>query len=220
LDKHFPVESGIRIIAEPGRFFVASAFTLCVNIVAKRVIDAEQLAQDEDGPKFMYYVNDGVYGSFNCLMYDHAIVDVKVPPFYVPSELHRASIWGPTCDGIDCIMKKCWMPEMDIGQWLIFEDMGAYTCAASSTFNGFSRPYMVYVAPAQDYAHVRPSHLANTTMPRTTSESTDEGVSMEDQILKNEIAAAEVCPEEAMTCATQGDCYDVPSLPEVGLMFD
>ena len=48
--------------------------------------------------------------------YDHATVDVKVPPFYVPSELHRASIWGPTCDGIDCILKKAWMPEMDIGQ--------------------------------------------------------------------------------------------------------
>lgn len=72
----------------------------------------------------MYYVNDGVYGSFNCLMYDHATVDVKVPPVYVPSELHRASVWGPTCDGIDCILKKCWLPEMDIGQWLIFEDMG------------------------------------------------------------------------------------------------
>ena len=43
LDKYFPRESGVRIIAEPGRFFVASAFTLCVNIVAKRVIEADQV---------------------------------------------------------------------------------------------------------------------------------------------------------------------------------
>lgn len=27
-----------------------------------------------DEPGFMYYVNDGVYGSFNCLLYDHATV--------------------------------------------------------------------------------------------------------------------------------------------------
>jgi len=79
---------------------------------------------------------------------------------------------------------------------------------------------MVYVAPVTDYAHVRPSHLTHT-MPRTTSSSTDEGVSMEDQMLKNEIAAmVDAGSEDAMTCATQGDCYDVPSLLEIGLMFD
>ena len=31
-----------------------------------------------DEPGFMYYVNDGVYGSFNCLMYDHATVEPKL----------------------------------------------------------------------------------------------------------------------------------------------
>jgi ornithine decarboxylase len=228
LDKHFPPQSGIRIIAEPGRYFAASAFTLCVSIVAKRVIDQEQRLQDEDGVKYMYYVNDGVYGSFNCLLYDHAAVDVKVPPFYIPSELHRASIWGPTCDGIDCISKKSWLPEMNIGQWLIFEDMGAYTCAASSTFNGFSRPYMVYVAPEQDYARVRPPQpqLCDMSMPRTNTASTDEGVSMEDQLLKDETCFNGKAEEQEpnsdiapMTCAVQGDCYEIPSLPEVGLVF-
>lgn len=28
-----------------------------------------------DEPMFMYYVNDGVYGSFNCLLFDHAVLD-------------------------------------------------------------------------------------------------------------------------------------------------
>lgn len=27
---------------------------------------------------FMYYVSDGVYGSFNCLLYDHATVEPEV----------------------------------------------------------------------------------------------------------------------------------------------
>ena len=29
----------------------------------------------DDEPSFMYYINDGVYGSFNCLLYDHAEVE-------------------------------------------------------------------------------------------------------------------------------------------------
>ena len=37
LEKLFPEESGIEIIAEPGRYFVASASTLVVNIIAKSV---------------------------------------------------------------------------------------------------------------------------------------------------------------------------------------
>lgn len=37
LDKFFPAESGVQIIAEPGRYYVESAFTLVVNIIAKRV---------------------------------------------------------------------------------------------------------------------------------------------------------------------------------------
>ena len=38
LDKHFPSDSGVRIIAEPGRYDVVSAFTLTVNIIAKKTM--------------------------------------------------------------------------------------------------------------------------------------------------------------------------------------
>ena len=39
LDKYFPSDSGVRIIAEPGRYYVASAFTLAVNIIAKKSVE-------------------------------------------------------------------------------------------------------------------------------------------------------------------------------------
>ena len=89
LDLHFPAETGVRIIAEPGRFFVASAFTLVVNIFSKKTVARDSVAEDgtvkdhreltaNDEPMHMYYVNDGVYGSFNCLMYDHAEVTPQV----------------------------------------------------------------------------------------------------------------------------------------------
>lgn len=36
LDEHFPEDGRIRIIAEPGRYYVASAYTLATNIIAVR----------------------------------------------------------------------------------------------------------------------------------------------------------------------------------------
>lgn len=38
---------------------------LAVNIISKR------MAEEHPSKSFMYYVNDGVYGSFNCILYDH-----------------------------------------------------------------------------------------------------------------------------------------------------
>ena len=46
LDKYFPSDSGVRIIAEPGRYYVASAFTLAVNIIAKKLVLKEQTGSD------------------------------------------------------------------------------------------------------------------------------------------------------------------------------
>ena len=48
-EEHFPVSSGVRIIGEPGRFYSASAFTLAVNVFAKREVPYNQLQEaDKD----------------------------------------------------------------------------------------------------------------------------------------------------------------------------
>lgn len=59
--------------------------------------------------------------------------------------MYSCSIWGPTCDGLDRIVEQCCLPDMQVGDWLVFENMGAYTVAASSTFNGFQRPDIHYI---------------------------------------------------------------------------
>ncbi|XP_012869245.1 PREDICTED: ornithine decarboxylase [Dipodomys ordii] len=150
LDKYFPSDSGVKIIAEPGRYYVASAFTLAVNIIAKKIVWKEQSGSDDEDElneqTFMYYVNDGVYGSFNCILYDHAHVKPLLQKRPKPDEkYYSASIWGPTCDGLDRIVERCDLPEMHVGDWMLFENMGAYTVAAASTFNGFQRPTIHYV---------------------------------------------------------------------------
>uniref|UniRef100_A0A8C5VLD5 Ornithine decarboxylase n=1 Tax=Microcebus murinus TaxID=30608 RepID=A0A8C5VLD5_MICMU len=150
LDKYFPSDSGVRIIAEPGRYYVASAFTLTVNIVAKKIVLKEQIGSDDEDESneqtFMYYVNDGVYGSFNCILYDHAHVKPLLQKRPKPDEkYYSSSIWGPTCDGLDRIVEHCDLPKMHVGDWMLFENMGAYTVAAAFTFNGFQRPTIYYV---------------------------------------------------------------------------
>ena len=130
----------MEIIAEPGRYFTASAFTLCTNIIAKR----ELSFPNEDT---MYYVNDGLYGSFNCLIFDHAVITPLAYQMKTSAEdkLQKSSIWGPTCDGMDCILKSCYLPPLNIGDWILFENMGAYTISAASNFNGFEKPILKFI---------------------------------------------------------------------------
>lgn len=91
---HFP-SPDITIIAEPGRFYVSSAYTLACRVHSKR-----EVRLNGKFNTMMYYINDGVYGSFNCNLYDHKIVY----PLTLKSgneELFKSSIWGPTCDALD-----------------------------------------------------------------------------------------------------------------------
>lgn len=132
LDKWFPSHD-LQIIGEPGRYMVAESHTLAVNVFAKR----EMLDEETQARRFLYYVNDGVYQSFNCIFFDHAhprpnlLADRDGPR-------HRCTIFGPTCDSMDCIGKDLLLPELEVGEWLYFKGMGAYTVAAASPFNGFS----------------------------------------------------------------------------------
>ncbi|KAI0216791.1 Ornithine decarboxylase [Lamellibrachia satsuma] len=54
---------------------------------------------------------------------------------------YSSSFWGPTCNGFDCIKKQCLLPELNIGDWLVFRNMGAYTTCMASEFNGMPKPH-------------------------------------------------------------------------------
>jgi len=139
IDELFPAD--VEVIAEPGRYFVAESHSLAVNVFAKRSI------VEKDGEKrFLYYVNDGVYQSFNCILFDHY---EPQPLVLVPGErtaTYKCTVFGPTCDSMDCISKDIELPELEVGEWLYFKNMGAYSVAAASPFNGFkSHPTTFYI---------------------------------------------------------------------------
>jgi len=147
LDDLFPAD--VSVIAEPGRYFVAESHTLAVNVFAKRMIPE---TVDEE-KRFLYYVNDGVYQSFNCIFFDHVHPTPLVHDLRSRLDMYKCTIFGPTCDSMDCIAKDIYMPELEVGEWLYFKNMGAYTTAAASPFNGFkSHPNTFYVqSPIQRF---------------------------------------------------------------------
>jgi ornithine decarboxylase len=153
---HFPPGYDAHIIGEPGRFFAASPFLLCTSVIAKTRIAANKISgQEADADKnaYMYYTNDGVYGSFNCILFDH-VTPVGKPldeQSVADKETTWCSVWGPTCDSMDCIYKAYRLPELNVGDWLLFENMGAYTMAAASEFNGFQKPNVHYIAHMKDW---------------------------------------------------------------------
>lgn len=150
LEEHFPTH--VTVIAEPGRYYTANAFTLATNVIARRdvsslpstpaSVSSDGSAMSTSEKSYMLYLNDGVYGNFSNIIFDH---QHPVPQVLYSSRcndidrLIEYSIWGPTCDGIDVISESCFLPgTLNIGDWLFFENMGAYTKCSATRFNGFS----------------------------------------------------------------------------------
>jgi ornithine decarboxylase len=62
-------------------------------------------------------------------------------------------VFGPTCDALDVVSVAEELPvNLDLGDWLVSENIGAYTTASATNFNGMAQPKVVAVGdgPAND----------------------------------------------------------------------
>lgn len=140
--------SKIRFIAEPGRYFVSASTVVATKVYSRKGGNNNFQA---------LYVDDGVYGSFNNVVYDHYTpVPIKLPvskktlssdtlsndsvDIEDDSPLIPTAIFGPTCDGLDqmCSLDNTLFSRCEVGDWIMWENMGAYTHTASFVFNGYS----------------------------------------------------------------------------------
>jgi diaminopimelate decarboxylase len=130
----------IKFIAEPGRYFAQPTHTLVLNVSGKK-----EIYDDETGEKIiMYYLNDGIYGSFGCIYFDQCTPTI-LPFNERDGKLQRSRLMGPTCDSIDLVAEDIMLPELAIGEWVYVEHFGAYTMASSSNFNGFKTNVFKYI---------------------------------------------------------------------------
>jgi ornithine decarboxylase len=130
-DRLFPKH--IEILAEPGRFMVATAATIVAKIIGKAVRDGKRC----------YYVNDGVYHTYSGIIFDHCKYPVKAFKRRGPTQL--AAVYGPTCDALDTISLAEDLPDLALGDLVYSENIGAYSHASSTYFNGFPPAKVVHV---------------------------------------------------------------------------
>ncbi|XP_055532668.1 ornithine decarboxylase-like [Wyeomyia smithii] len=149
LDEFFPDLDGIEVIAEPGRYYVASAVRLLTVVQGMKIIrdptDKTRICH------IMYYLNDGVYGTLFDWVSLRAICDLqRVMPIITAQKQglprFKSTVWGPTCDATDIICENVDFPEHSVGEYVLFENIGAYGMTFATNFNGFPKPGMrVYV---------------------------------------------------------------------------
>jgi ornithine decarboxylase len=119
----FPADT--ELIAEPGRFIVATAAVLISEIIGR--------ARREG--KLFYHINDGVYHSFSGVVYDHWIPNFRA---LRKGKEEVCAVVGPTCDSFDKITTAESLPgNLRIGDLLVTANIGAYSIASSTKFNGF-----------------------------------------------------------------------------------
>jgi len=131
LDRLFPPE--IEILAEPGRFMVATAGTSVAKIIGKAVRDG----------KLCYYIDDGVYHTFSGIIFDHCRYHLQS---FKPGPTQICTVFGPTCDALDVISMAEELPyNLERGDLLYSRNIGAYSGASATWFNGFPPAKVMHV---------------------------------------------------------------------------
>lgn len=123
-----------KIIAEPGRYFAQPSHDLFVKVIAKK--------PSSNG--WRYVIDESLYGYFSCIAFDQQ----KPAWFRIPRSddtmekrvQTEGILFGRTCDSLDVIAKGQ-METLEVGDWLYFPLMGAYTSVTASEFNGFPKPF-------------------------------------------------------------------------------
>ncbi len=127
------IPENIKLIAEPGRNFVATAGTLVTRIIGKT----------EKRGKTWFYLDDSIYQTFSGKIYD--FTDYKIFPLLrdaMPAS--EVVIAGNTCDGHDIISRSTLLPpDLQVDDILYVPNVGAYTTASASNFNGFEPAQIV-----------------------------------------------------------------------------
>ncbi len=130
IDRLFPKE--LQILAEPGRFLVATAAASVARIIGKAVRDG----------KPCYYIDDSVYHTFSGIIFDHCQYHLKA---FKKGNSEICAVFGQTCDALDTISLSEELPELEIEDLVYSENIGAYSSASATWFNGFPPAKIVHL---------------------------------------------------------------------------
>ncbi len=135
--KRLKLSPTVEIFSEPGRALVAHGCSLLTQV---------QLRKDN-----RLYINDGIYGSLS----EMSQVAIRLPARLirlggpVSEKFGEFVLNGPTCDSLDVLPGTFTLPE-DVGEgdWIEIDQVGAYSNALATRFNGFHPETFVQVFDA------------------------------------------------------------------------
>ncbi len=126
------IPKGIDVIAEPGRFMVATAGFVVAEVTGRAEREGKQC----------YYINDGIYGTYSGVFFDKCRYIVKS---FREGETHLSTVFGPTCDALDVVSRSEFLPMLELGDLVYSENIGAYSHATSTGFNGFPPARILHI---------------------------------------------------------------------------
>ena len=124
--------ANVRYMCEPGRGLSAFGISVVTQVIGRR------------GDRV--YLNDGIYGNFSemCIPNSHIVYPNRVVRVegnrteQLTSELRPFTIFGPTCDTLDVLPHLIDLPtDIQMGDFIHFGLMGAYSYSNRTNFNGF-----------------------------------------------------------------------------------
>lgn len=149
--------SRIGIGVDISRMVLSKSVSLMLSVIGKR----DRITNLGNQTRHNYFLNDGVYGALSSVIMDSGIKKQVLTPhalYRVPKkgaednstfcvaddrdEKVQCTLFGPTCDAID----RIWvgkLPTLEVGDAVLFEDMGAYSLTSASEFNGFAQRFDV-----------------------------------------------------------------------------
>lgn len=125
------VPDSMQILAEPGRVISAPSMALVCKVVGR--------AKRGDG--WWFYLDDGVYGAQSGRLFDG--MQYRMSVFTSGEDTSPCVFAGPTCDSIDELGRFPEFPVLNMNDIVVFHEMGAYTLASATQFNGIAPPAVV-----------------------------------------------------------------------------
>ena len=125
-------DKNIQIIAEPGRFLVATAATSIARVIGKAVREGKRC----------FFINDSVYHTYSGIIFDHCQYPLKA---FKKGKAEVCAVFGQTCDGLDVISQSELLPNLEVDDLVYSENIGAYSNASATFFNGFPPAKVIHV---------------------------------------------------------------------------
>ena len=131
IETNFAHIKDLEVISEPGRYFANATCSIVTTIIGKKLVETSNQKE------FVYFIDEGLYGAFNCL-YINPEDPVKIQTLNTNlKEMSFTSLLcGPTSDERD-VLGEYQLPELSIGDRLFVEYFGDYSFTSNQTFNSF-----------------------------------------------------------------------------------